>query len=161
MALTPQFKDAVDAGEVNEVRSMIIDALRNDPTWVEYLEKADCAQQMEGFFDDDDGEEVAADSSQWDEDYMNDLFAGLESNFSKERLELLIKVIQHVRPKEHGVRELPKRKKASGRDIMFIGLMVAVAGFYVSQTSLMIAGVVVAVGGVAAFFIDQYRKDPQ
>jgi len=150
VSLENEFKTALDSGDVDSVRAMIIASIENDTTLEDYQEKIDCAEHMHGLFEEQNDTILHNDTSLWTKDYLNDLTSDLAHNFSRERLEALKQVALHIN-KPDG----PPKK--TGRDILLGGLAITITGFVLSHTSLMIAGAVVITGGVVIFAVDYLK----
>lgn len=98
MALTKAFFNAVNNGNVRQIRMMMKDSLLVDPTFYEFLEMEKTACEIEGLYDKHDGRELIYDQSFWNDDYMNKLMVQIVNNFSHERLDHLKEVVHYLRP---------------------------------------------------------------
>lgn len=97
MALTKEFMEAVENGKKTRVRIMLKDTMLVDPSLKFFEEMISYANgNMSDLFDPHDGEELINDSSAWDEDYMNQQMVSVVTNFSKERVELLKKIVKSL-----------------------------------------------------------------
>lgn len=97
MALTKEFLDAVEQRDETMVRIMLKDSMLLDPSLKTFEEMLQAAEaQMSGLYDAHDGEELKQNSSEWDEDYMNLQMVSVVSNFSRERVPLLKKIVKKL-----------------------------------------------------------------
>lgn len=151
MSMNDTFKNAVLSKDELRVRVMLKDSLLGDPTLETYDEMIDFAQKnMDKLFDKHDGEILNQDANTWDKGYMNEQLALLVDNFSKERLELLKKMVQKlyykpeekvVTGKQHHQEATPEwsSKKKVGTALAVVGGVTAVAGI-VTTNALVIGG---------------------
>ena len=98
MALTKSFYEAVENGNVRLVRIMMKDSLIVDPSFGQFDEMEKAAKGMLDLYEPHDGRDLEADSDKWDEMYMNKLMVQVISNFSRERVGHLKKVVRHLQP---------------------------------------------------------------
>jgi hypothetical protein len=98
MAITKSFKKAVDDGNVKDIRIMLKESLLVDPTFTDFNEKISYVKNIDEVYVYHDGRELNSDESTWDDNYMDKLMSQLSTNFSKERVEHLKKVIRKLRP---------------------------------------------------------------
>lgn len=98
MAITVSFRQAVEDGDVKDIRIMLKESLLVDPTFADFNEKSIYARNIGGIYVEHDGRELNNDESAWDDNYMDKLMSQLSTNFSKERIEHLKKVIRKLRP---------------------------------------------------------------
>lgn len=88
--LTEEFKKAVEENDIYLVRIMLKDTMMIDPSFKEFNELSSYAiKNMEGVYDEHDGEILKENSSDWNEEYIDEQMTKFISNFSKERLKLL------------------------------------------------------------------------
>ena len=166
MALPEEFKNAVDEGKITLVRIMLKDSMLVDPTLNSFNEMLSYAQKkLTDLFDEHDGENLIDDPNQWTKEYMNRQMYTVVSNFSKERIDLLKKIVAKnydVKPKEEKTKtekqqhyqrkENYQKRTSNSNHQLAVGLaigggVVAVAGICVSKIIIAAAGgVVVAVG---------------
>jgi len=96
MALSAEFKDAVEQNKKTRVRIMLKDSLLVDSSCAEFDEMYKFAQTgMPDLMDSHDGERFKA-PEQWSEDYLNDQMVAVVNNFSKERVDLLKKMVKKL-----------------------------------------------------------------
>lgn len=98
MDITNSFKKAVEDGDVKDIRIMLKESLLVDPSFEDFNQKSNYARNIGGVYVDHDGRELNSDESTWDDNYMDKLMSQLSTNFSKERVEHLKKVIRKLRP---------------------------------------------------------------
>ena len=94
MVLTNEFIEEVENKKKTRVRIMLKDTLLVDPSFRvfnEMLEYAEC--HILDLYDKHNEEELNNNSLLWDEDYMNRQMVAVVSNFSKERVDLLKKIV--------------------------------------------------------------------
>lgn len=165
MAVTQEFMEAVQSGREMRVRIMLKDSLLVDPTLAQFEEMERYAvQQMGNIYTEHDGEQLNFDVTAWDEDYLNRQMVAVVSNFSKERVELLQAMVQHLyRDKANKIREDRNyaasksdiSRKQIGTGVTVAGAALTVAGLCTSHTMLVIGGVAVAAAGVALIVSDR------
>lgn len=174
MALTEAFKEAVKSGNIRRVRIMMKNSLLVDPSFKEFDEMENKAESMKGLYDVHDGKDFEKDKAKWNDNYMNEQMVKLISNFSRERIEHVKKVVRYLRPvscKEQKREEKMNDKviacAAAGAIIGGIAASIAVAigtvestiavgGIIVSTIGITIAGgalVGAAVGGVVVTIV--------
>lgn len=96
MALSNEFKEAVEQGKTTRVKIMLKDSLLLDPSCKEFDEMMDYANsKMGSLIEQHDGEQLKS-SEGWDEDYLNDEMVAVVNNFSKERVDLLKRIVKKL-----------------------------------------------------------------
>lgn len=167
MAVAEEFKSAVSAGNRTMVRIMLKDSLLVDKSFVSFNEMLAYAEKrMDNLYDVHDGEVFIEEPDKWNKDYMNQQLFAVVSNFSKERLSLLKKIIAHVyatddknesvKEERHSAKHREKvadKQKSHSNHQLAVGLavgggVVAVAGVCISKLVITVAGGVAAVVGV-------------
>lgn len=143
MALTKEFIEAVEGGKKTRVRIMLKDIMLVDPSLKSFEEMLVYAEgNMSDLYDQHDGEEFVHDSSAWDEDYMNQQMVSVVTNFSKERIDILGKIVSklysHKIQTETTTSLNNNHDEANG------------SGFGSGFTGVQIAGGVIAVAGAVA-----------
>lgn len=98
MALTNAFHEAVQSGNVQNVRIMMKNSLLFDPTFVEFHAMEQASSSMSDLYDAHDQKAFRTDPSSWDDDYLSEVTVDLIFNFSHKRLNHLKEVIRHLRP---------------------------------------------------------------
>ena len=94
MALTSEFMEAVSNGKKTRVRIMLKDIMLIDPSCKSFDEMITYAESnMSDLFDEHDGESFCEEKSEWTEDYMNQQMVSVVTNFSKERIAILKKIV--------------------------------------------------------------------
>ena len=159
MALTKEFIEAVDNGKRTRVRIMLKDIMLVDPslkTFDEMLTYAD--KNMSDLYDQHDGEELNTDSSAWDEDYLNQQMVSVVTNFSKERIALLGKIVKKLYAhKIQPVTNTPVNNSTNvttgvqiaGGIIAVAGAGALIGGIVGSSAPVAIVGGVALAGGIA------------
>lgn len=96
--ITQEFKAAVDEKKLLRTRIMLKDSLIIDPTFTQFNEMLAYAEKKfkELLYETFDNRRLEDDESKWNEDIMNEELVCLITNFSKERIQHLIKVIKKV-----------------------------------------------------------------
>ncbi|MCL2016363.1 MAG: hypothetical protein FWG68_08985 [Defluviitaleaceae bacterium] len=100
MTVSNRFREEVQNNNIAAVRIMLKDSILTDPSLTKFNAMFDLAKNMSGLFDphEDRGEPLKEDKSEWTKDYGDLLKSQIVPNFSKERLEHLKKVVQHLYP---------------------------------------------------------------
>lgn len=169
MALTSDFKEALNSGNIQRIRIMMKNSLLVDPTFREFKEMENAATSVKGLYDIHDGRKFEMNKENWDDNYMNKQMAQVVSNFSHERIEHIKDVVRYLRPVDKitqsrnetrnsnsknikttiSYKEQKRRDQQSGR---YLGSKVAtgaVAGAVVGSVVASAVGVTVATGAVA------------
>lgn len=107
MALTNAFYEAVNTGNVRRVRIMMKNSLLVDLSFEEFSEMEKIAVAMDGLYDVHDGRELNIDKSMWDNAYMDKLMVQVVSNFSRERMSHLKKVVRYLNPVTDTTKKTP------------------------------------------------------
>lgn len=168
MAITSEFKDIVEKGNLIRTRIMLKDSLLvnssgdNFKTMLEYAEN-----HIESLFDEHDGETFKG-QEDWDENYLNEQLVKVVSNFSKDRIDLLLMMVQILYKSEKNTphstqKESPKPRLTSmqkaGISVATVGTVTAVIGI-VFRTSMVwpILGGISMIAGGALYFIDKKKN---
>lgn len=149
MALSEEFKEAVEQDKKTRVRIMLKDSLLVDSSCAEFDEMFKFAQTaMPDLMDSHDGESFKA-LEQWNEDYLNDQMVAVVNNFSKERIDLLKKMVKKLysepakasTPKEKPIQNIAysntSKNSSNSSDVLVGGIVSGV-------------GAAVLIGGLAA-----------
>lgn len=172
MSLPKSFREAVKEGNIRKVRIIMEDNLLADLTFAGFDEMERAASNLNGLYDEHDGQEFVLDSSKWDDNYMNKLMVDAVLNFSHERIDHLKKVVRYLRPVEKQVTSKNLKKGSTYQEEKhfcqesgeYLGAKIAVgacAGAVVGGVAASIAGVTVigsaavgaAVGGIVTCII--------
>ena len=141
MALTKEFTEAVENGKKTRVRIMLKDIMLVDPSLRSFNEMIKYAEQnMSDLYDQHDGESLNNDSAFWDEDYMNQQMTSVVTNFSKERIGLLKKIVKKL----YGYKIQEEMVSTENNGSSWPSI--SAGGF----TGIQIAGGIVAVAGAGA-----------
>ena len=189
MALTKEFLDAVEQRDVTMVRIMLKDSMLVDPSLKTFEEMLQAAgAQLPGLYDAHDGEELKQNPSEWDEDYMNLQMVSVVSNFSRERVALLKKIVKKLfgtqaaqqpqtrstaaAPTDTPVKVTPKASEAPAEGsggpsgIQIAGGIVGVAGagaliggIIGSSVPVAVIGGAALAGGVAMILLGRKKED--
>lgn len=167
MELTNEFIDAVANNKKTRVRIMLKDIMLVDPSMKLFNEMLSYAESnMENLYDEHDGENLSTNSTAWNEDYMNRQMVSVVTNFSRERVNTLKKIVEFLygNKVEETNETVSKTASASssskdgltGQQI--VGGIVAVAGagaliggIVGSNVPIVIVGGVAIVGGAVLF----------
>ena len=163
MALTSEFKDAVQNQNKVRVRIMLKDSLLIDPSGDDFQQMLDYAKvQMPSLMDEHNGE-VFKTAEQWDETYLNEQMVAVVNNFSEDRIELLQNMVfklyepqqstshtEHTKEdREDGLSSMQK----TGVAVAGVGAVAIVAGVAL-KTSMavpIVGGVAIVAGGALYF----------
>lgn len=164
MAITNEFRDAVENGKKTRVRIMLKDIMLVDPTMKQFDEMLDFAKvNILDLFDEHDGETLKYDRGEWSESYLNNQMVVVVSNFSKERVELLRNMVKYIyRDKVEKINTGTQyqnttsiTKKQVGIGMTAAGAVATAAGICAHQGLLIAGGVVVAAVGVGLIVTDK------
>lgn len=115
--ITAKFEGAVRENDLRRVHIMMKDSLLTDPSFRTFREMEEAAGGMEGLYAPHDGTAFSADEAAWTKDYMNGLLVDLVDNFSRERVEHLMKVVQKLHPTQEGRKVVREQSVgASGKE---------------------------------------------
>ena len=162
MALSSDFKNAVDSHDMLMTRIMLKDSMLVDLTLRLFEEELAYAESnMADLYDAHDGEAFNEDMTAWTEDYLAEQMVKLVNNFSRERIAFLKKIVRNIYSKEAKTADdaafIEEHKPSMtttqkvGVAGMCGGAAVAVAGLAASHLVVAVAGAVVAVAGAVAY----------
>ena len=173
MALTKKKKKAVLDKDKIMVRIMLKDSMLIDPSLNEFNEMILYAEKhIEDLYDVHDGEVLNQNPNDWNEDYLNEQKGNVVTNFSKERIELLRRIVIKLyasdnqtkvkanekygnKNTEHKHRQHSRKSKRSlGLGLTVAGGVAAVAGVCLSKMVLTVTGGVVAAVGISMVMKD-------
>ncbi|MDU4651880.1 hypothetical protein [Sneathia sanguinegens] len=107
MKLNSEFIEAVNNKKKFAIRIMIKDSMLVDPTLKLCNEMLNYAEnKILGLYDNHDGEILEKDKNYWTEDYLNMQMVKLVNNFSKERIELIKKIVDQKFNNENKLKKL-------------------------------------------------------
>jgi hypothetical protein len=164
MAITSEFKEAVESRKKIKVRIMLKDSMLVDPTMRQFDEMLNYAKSKIGdLYDEHDDETLNYDRSEWGESYMNNQMVVVVNNFSKERVELLRNMVRYIyRDRVERMTSnneyQPKSgitKKNVGIGMTFGGAATAVVGICASQGLIIAGGAAIAAVGVGLIIADK------
>ncbi len=165
MAITNEFKEAVDSGKKIRVRIMLKDNMLVDPTMKQFDEMMYYAlSKMPDLYDEHDEEVLKQDSSEWNEAYLNHQMVTVVNNFSKERIDLLKNIVkyiyrdkaEHIRQEEYTTNSAITRKQV-GIGVTAAGTVAIVAGICAHQGIVIAGGIGVAAVGIGLILTDKGR----
>lgn len=167
MVLTNEFRDAVSNNKKTRVRIMLKDIMLVDPSMKSFDEMLSYAENnMRNLYDEHDGEILSSNSDTWTEDYMNQQMVLVVTNFSRERINLLKKIVKHLYGNEtEETRESIKRtstfsdtskvnltgKQIAGGIVAGVGVGTLIGGIIGSNVPVAIIGGVAIAGGTVLF----------
>lgn len=175
MALTKEFIDAVDNGKKTRVRIMLKDIMLVDPSLKKFNEMLAYAEKnLLDLYDEHNGEDLIYNSSMWDEDYMNQQMVSVVNNFSRERIELLKKIVGKMYSykiyadlgSDNNTSSSGYKEKNSLTTVQVTGGVIAVAGagaliggIVSSSAAIAIMGGVAMTGGIAMVALGGNREE--
>ena len=98
MAITNEFKEAAKSGNILRLRIMMKDSLLVDKSFKQFDEMETFVKDIDGLYDEHDGEDLSTDKSLWTIDYMNTKMVEIVNNFSHERINHLKAIVRHLYP---------------------------------------------------------------
>lgn len=157
MAITQEFRQAVQNKDTRMVRIMLKDSLVADPTFVEFNQMNVLAEaNVENLYDEHDGEILKYETTEWTKDYMNGQMVDVVYNFSKVRIDLLKKICRHLYGSRVGQTEKQSRtsstqvqfsKKQIGTGLVAGGVVATAVGVAIAETAIVATGVAIGVIG--------------
>lgn len=158
MAITSEFNEAVQSGNMMRVHIMLKNSLLVDPTGAQFDEMADYAESKMGtIYVAHDGEALNFDQRSWDKAYLNKQMVSAVTCFSKERIRLLKQMVRVLyKEKAAETRQTGEashsqqyiRRKQIGTGVSVAGVIAAAAGIYTSHTVLTVGGIAAAAAGI-------------
>lgn len=141
MAITQEFRDAVDKKDIRLLKIMLKNSLVVDPTFKEFDEMLDLVKTKGlNLYDKHNGEVLKYDESKWTDDYIDKQMVQLVYNFSEERVKLLKVIFKKLYTERIEIIET-KRRNASNSNVKINKDQVG--------TGLIIIGTVATVGEIA------------
>ena len=98
MAITNEFKEAAKSGNILRLRIMMKDSLLVDKSFKQFDEMETFVKDIDGLYDEHDGEDLSTNKSLWTIDYMNTKMVEIVNNFSHERINHLKAIVRHLYP---------------------------------------------------------------
>lgn len=164
MAISNEFREAIQTGRKTSVRIMLKDIILVDPTMAQFDEMLNFAKaNIPDLFDEHNEEVLKYDCSDWNESYLNNQMVAVVSNFSKERVELLRSMVKYIyRDKAEKINTdnqhqstVAVTRKQVGIGVTAAGAVATVAGICVHQGLLVVGGVVVTAVGAGLILTDK------
>ena len=166
MTINLDFKRAVDTKNIRLARIMLKDSLIIDPTFEEFNELLNYAEQeLPYLYDEHDGTKFNFDSSHWNKDVLNDQMVDLVYNFSKERVDFLKKLCRHIyadrivdikmRNKHQPESQPLISKKQVGTAMIVGGTVVAIVGVATAEILVTTSGVSIAAAGGVIYYLNK------
>ncbi len=168
MAITDEFKEAVQSRDNMMVRIMLKDILLIDPTCAQFEEMENYALSvLPDLYVPHDGERLNYDVTAWNKDYLNQQMVRVVNSFSSERIDLLKGMVRYLYreqanqiknerefiPTNHAV-----SRKQVGIGVTATGAAIAVAGVVTSHTLIAVGGMAVAAAGIILIATDKEGK---
>lgn len=154
MSISVDFTNAVQSQDILLTRIMLKDSMLVDLSLRQFEEKQKYAEsQLSDLYDAHDGEKFNEDLTTWSKDLLDEQMVKVVTNFSKERIAFLKKLVRHLYPQqaERAEREAFVREhKKESVDPVYVGIGLAVGGAAVAVAGVAISQVPVVVAGVAA-----------
>lgn len=170
MAISNDFKEAVEQNKTTRVRIMMKDSLLLDPTGVKFDEMLQYAKNYNPEIMDSHDGEVFKECEKWDDDYYDEQMVQVVNNFSTERIDLLKRMAQSRNKKKNEpenkassmnsetatmkTRETISGTRIAGGAVALVGAGLLIGGLVVSEAPIAvpIIGGVVIVAGAALIF---------
>lgn len=158
MALSADFMKAVDSHDILMARIMLKDSMLVDLTLNQFKERLAYAEsKMSDLYDEHDGEPFSNNIAEWNKDMLDEQMVKVVTNFSKERVAFLQKLVRTVYAQKaeraDRVEFVATHKSSSvgpkeiGVGVAACGVVAAVVGIAASQPVIVAAGVVGMVAG--------------
>ncbi len=104
MKINQNLKNAVEAKDIKGARASLLGLINKDkrlkefqtPLFAKYAE-----QNLSGFWDKDNGETKFPAKDKWSSEFWESMCIELEYNFSKEKFEFIISLMQYLRDSSH------------------------------------------------------------
>ena len=159
MAITQEFRQAVQNKDTRMVRIMLKDSLVVDPTFAEFNQMSALAQtNIVDLYDEHDGEVLKSETTTWTKDYMDEQMVQVVYNFSKERINLLKSICSHLygeradqikKDRKAPEPQIKITKKQVGTALVAGGIVTVAVGVVIAKTAIVATGVAASiVGGV-------------
>lgn len=171
MAITKEFEDAVSNGDKLLVRIMLKDIMLIDTTLKKFDEMLTYAERrMDCIYDVHDDEILLQTQAKWTKEYLNNQMVAVVNNFSKERIELLRKMVQFLYPNKknenaaHGLENKSIHaaensswtlQKKVGTGMAIAGTAATIGGVAASEGILIVGGIGVAAVGIGLILTDK------
>ena len=164
MAVTEEFRQAVEDKKIIRVRIMLKDSMLVDPTMLQFDEMISFALPLlDNLYDEHDDEILEYDKMQWNENYLNKEMVTVVNNFSKDRIELLRNIVKYLyKDRAESIKNDRQKNTSSsvsrkqiGIGVTAVGAAVTIAGICTAEGLVIAGGVVIAAVGVAMIVTDK------
>jgi len=165
MAISSEFKEAVQLKNVIRIRIMLKDSLLLDPTASQFDEMMQFAiDNMGNIYTEHDGERLNYEVNAWNEEYLNQQMVAVVNNFSRERIDLLKGMVRYLfKEKANRIRNERSDShtrsgithKQIGGGLTVAGAGIAIAGICTAHTAITIGGAAIAVVGISMIVTDK------
>lgn len=165
MAISSEFKEAVQLKNIIRIRIMLKDSLLLDPTASQFDEMMQFAiDNMGNIYTEHDGEKLNYEVNAWNEEYLNQQMVAVVNNFSRERIDLLKGMVRYLfkekanrirneRSDSHTRSAITHKQIGGGLTVAGAGL--AIAGICTAHTAITIGGAAIAVVGISMIVTDK------
>ena len=157
MAVSSDFAKAVDSHDTMLTHIMLKDSMLVDLTLKQFEERLSYAEsRLPDLYDPHDGEVFSNDITEWNKRLLDEQMVKVVSNFSKERIAFLKKLVRNVysqKAEQADRTEFVETHRTAdnsvyiGTGVATIGAVAAVVGLVTSHPAIAIAGVAVAAAG--------------
>lgn len=96
MAILKEFIEFVEREDKISVKIALENSMLIDPTLIQFNKMLDYASSKMNLFDVHDGRELIYDKYKWNKEYLDQEMVRVVDNFSKERIDLLKKMVKHL-----------------------------------------------------------------
>lgn len=159
MAITQEFRQAVQNRDTRMVRIMLKDSLVVDPTFAEFNQMSSLAEaNIEDLYNEHDEDVLKYETTSWTKEYMDEQMVQVVYNFSKERINLLKSICKHLYGERASQIEKERRtsttqiqisKKQVGTGLVVGGVVATAVGVTIAEPVIVATGIAVGiVGGV-------------
>ena len=164
MAVTEEFRQAVEDKKIIRVRIMLKDSMLVDPTMLQFDEMISFALPLlDNLYDEHDDEILEYDKMQWNENYLNKEMVTVVNNFCKDRIELLRNIVKYLyKDRAESIKNDRQKNTSSsvsrkqiGIGVTAVGAAVTIAGICTAEGLVIAGGVVIAAVGVAMIVTDK------
>lgn len=167
MGISSEYREAVESKNIRRVRIMLKNIMLLDTTMKNFDEMSRYAEKkLPNLYDEHNGEKFVDSISGWNKEYMDIQMVIVVSNFSRERIEILKKIIKHIYPiRDDGkgtTADSNKKDTMNGKQVAG-GLMVAagtigfIVGLVESVVPMIVIGGISAIGGVVIISGDKKK----
>lgn len=169
MAISQEFKQAVQAKDIRLVRIMLKDNLVIDPTFMEFEHMKTIAEGIVDLYDEHDGESLKTNPDTWTKDYLDEQMIQVVYNFSRQRIDLLKRMCRHLfgnrvakieRERQHSTyqNQIKMSRTQIGTGLTAGGVITTAVGIAVAKPVVIAVGTAAIVVGGACLLSDRMEK---